>query len=215
MREPETVAQVSRLAVLAEKNCSSNGSVKNESLHAKFDEMSKQLQQLTLSSVNVIQVEKAWGQNQRIFSQSRTIPGRASYPYQSRSDFQCCRCAIECRDRRVCPALNQICRKCSKPGHFQRTCRSGNRKQGFGPIYRTFIGGYKDKRLLSAGDKSSFEIKQIFNFMQNAISSARKSKSTKIAKSEKLQNPSVISLKASLVAFIQNCLKKQICRILK
>lgn len=127
IREPETVAQVSRLAVLAEKNCSSNGSVQNESLHAKFDEMSKQLQQLTLSSVNVIQVERAWGQNQRNFSQSRTIPGRASYPYQSRSDFQCYRCAIECRDRRVCPALNQI-RKCSKPGHVQRTCRSGNCK---------------------------------------------------------------------------------------
>lgn len=71
IREPETVAQVSRLAVLAKKNCSSNGSVQNESLHAKFDEMSKQLQQLTLSSVNVIQVERAWGQNQRNFSQSR------------------------------------------------------------------------------------------------------------------------------------------------
>lgn len=120
MREPETVAQVRRLAVLAK--------IQNESLHAKFDEMSKQLQQLTLSSVNVIRVERAWGQNQRNFSQSRTIPGRASYPYQSRSDFQCYRCAIECRDRRVCPALNQICRKCSKPGHFQRTCMSGNRK---------------------------------------------------------------------------------------
>lgn len=74
IREPETVAQVSRLAVLAEKNCSSNGSVQNESLHAKFDEMSKQLQQLTLSSVNVIQVERAWGQNQRNFSQSRVGP---------------------------------------------------------------------------------------------------------------------------------------------
>lgn len=61
MREPETVAQVRRLAVLAEKNCSSNDSVQTESLHAKFDEMSKQLQQLTLSSVIVIQVERALG----------------------------------------------------------------------------------------------------------------------------------------------------------
>lgn len=41
MREFEIVVQVSRFVVLVEKNCFLNGSVKNEFLYVKFDEMLK------------------------------------------------------------------------------------------------------------------------------------------------------------------------------
>lgn len=127
MKEPQSVEQVRRYAVLAEKNCTSDAHV--ESLHAKFDEMTKQIQQLTLNSVNVNSVQRTQGQNHRNYrSQSRPILGRYSYPHQSNSEYQCTKCGMDCRGRRNCPAHNQTCRKCGKPNHFQRMCRSGVRK---------------------------------------------------------------------------------------
>lgn len=110
MKEQQSVEQVRRYAVLAEKKCTSDAHV--ESLHAKFDEMTKQIKQFRLNSLNVNSVQRTQGQNQRNYrSQSRPILGRYSYPHQSNSEYQCTRCGMDCWGRRNCPAQNQTCRK--------------------------------------------------------------------------------------------------------